>query len=205
MPTTVVIADDHAVTAAGISWALAEIVGFDVVGVAGNGIEAIMLIKKHRPDCAILDLTMPGANGLEVLIEGKRWSPRTRMAILTGSPSPAIFAQLVEAGIDGIFLKTSAPEDICAGMRDIANGMRVISPEIAAAVKSAGGTAGLTAREIEVLHGIARGLSNAQIGETLRVSPKTVDSHRTALMRKMGVHSSATLLVRALRDGLIDV
>jgi DNA-binding NarL/FixJ family response regulator len=205
MPTTIVIADDHAVTAAGISSVLAEIAGFDVVGIAGNGIDAIMLIKKHRPDCAVLDLTMPGANGLEVLIEGRRWSPRTRMAIVTGSPSPAIFAQLIEAGVDGIFLKTAAPEEICAGIRDIANGKRVISPDIARAVKAAGGTAGLTAREIEVLHGIARGLSNAQIGEALGVSPKTVDSHRTTLMRKMGVHSSATLLVRALRDGLIDV
>lgn len=205
MPTTVVIADDHAFTAAGISSALAEMVGFEVVGVAGNGIEAIMLIKKHRPDCAVLDLTMPGANGLEVFIEARRWSPRTRMAIVTGSPSPAIFAQLVEAGIDGIFLKNSAPEDICAGIRDIANGIRVIPPEIAGAVDTTGGTAGLTAREIEVLHGVARGLSNTQIGEALGVSPKTIDSHRTTLMRKMGVHSTATLLVRALRDGLIDV
>lgn len=205
MPTTVVIADDHAFTVAGISAALADTVGFDVVGVADNGIEAIMLIKKHRPDCAVLDLTMPGANGLEVFIEARRWSPRTRVAIVTGSPSLAIFAQLIEAGVDGIFLKNAAPEDICAGIRDIVNGMRVIAPEIASAVKAAGGTAGLTAREIEVLHGIARGLSNAQIGEALGVSPKTVDSHRTTLMRKMGVHSTATLLVRALRDGLIDV
>jgi DNA-binding NarL/FixJ family response regulator len=205
MPTTVVIADDHAFTVAGISSALTEMAGFNVVGVAHNGIEAIMLIKKHCPDCAVLDLTMPGANGLEVFIEARRWSPRTRTAIITGNPSPAIFAQLVEAGVDGIFLKNSAPEDICAGIRDMTRGKRVVAPEIMTAIKASRGTAGLTAREIEVLHGIARGLSNLQIADALGVSPKTVDSHRTTLMRKMGVHSTATLLVRALRDGLIDI
>ena len=203
MPTTVVIADDHAFTADGIAAALTEMAGFEVVGVAHNGIEAIMLIKKHRPDCAVLDLTMPGANGLEVFIEARRWSPQTRIAIVTGNPSPAMFAQLVESGIDGIFLKNAAPETICAGIRDMARGKRVIAAEIRTAIGA--GKTGLTAREIEVLHGIARGLSNAQIAEALGISPKTVDSHRTTLMRKMGVHSTATLLVRALKDGLIDI
>ena len=203
MPTTVVIADDHAFTADGIAAALTEMAGFEVVGVAHNGIEAIMLIKMHRPDCAVLDLTMPGANGLEVFIEARRWSPQTRTAIVTGNPSPAMFAQLVESGIDGIFLKNAAPETICAGIRDMARGKRVIAAEIRTAIGA--GKTGLTAREIEVLHGIARGLSNAQIAEALGISPKTIDSHRTTLMRKMGVHSTATLLVRALKDGLIDI
>ena len=203
MPTTVVIADDHAFTADGIAAALTEMAGFEVVGVAHNGIEAIMLIKKHRPDCAVLDLTMPGANGLEVFIEARRWSPQTRIAIVTGNPSPAMFAQLVESGIDGIFLKNAAPETICAGIRDMARGKRVIAAEVRTAIGA--GKTGLTAREIEVLHGIARGLSNAQIAEALGISPKTIDSHRTTLMRKMGVHSTATLLVRALKDGLIDI
>ena len=205
MPMTVVIADDHAFTVAGISAALTEMAEFDVVGVAHNGIEAIMLIKKHRPTCAVLDLTMPGANGLEVFIEAKRWSPGTRTAIVTGNPSPAIFAQLVEAGVDGIFLKNSSPEDICAGIRDVARGRKMITSEIVRVAKAARGTAGLTAREIEVLHGIARGLSNKHIADALGLSSKTVDSHRTTLLRKMGVHSTATLLVRALRDGLIDI
>ncbi len=205
MPTTVVIADDHAFTVAGISSALTQVAGFDVVGTASNGIDAIMLIKRHRPDCAVLDLTMPGANGLEVFIEARRWSPRTRVAIVTGSPSPAIFAQLAEVGVDGIFLKNASPEDICAGLRDVASGRRVIASEIERAIMAGPDAAGLTTREIEVLHGIARGLSNPLIAEALGVSPKTVDSHRTTLMRKMGVHSTATLLVRALRAGLIDI
>lgn len=205
MPITAVIADDHAFTVTGISATLAETVGFDIVGTADNGIEAIMLIKKHRPDCAILDLSMPGANGLEVFVEARRWSPQTRVAIITGNPSPAIFAQLVQAGIDGIFLKSAPPDEICAGLGAVARGTRVIAAEIGAILDPGGDQANLTAREIEVLHGIARGLSNMQIADMLGVSPKTVDSHRTTLMRKMDVHSTATLLVRAIRDGLIDV
>ena len=188
-----------------MSSALTQLVGFEVVGTASNGIDAIMLIKKHLPDCAVLDLTMPGANGLEVFIEARRWSPLTRVAIVTGNPSPAIFAQLAEAGVDGIFLKNASPEDICAGMREIALGRRVIASEIERAIRAGPDAAGLTTREIQVLHGIARGLSNPLIAEALGVSPKTVDSHRTTLMRKMGVHSTATLLVRALRAGLIDI
>ncbi|TVS19034.1 MAG: DNA-binding response regulator [Gammaproteobacteria bacterium] len=129
----------------------------------------------------------------------------TRVAIVTGNPSPAIFAQLAEAGVDGIFLKNASPEDICAGLCEIASGRRVIASEIDRAIRAGQDAAGLTTREIEVLHGIARGLSNPLIAEALGVSPKTVDSHRTTLMRKMGVHSTATLLVRALRAGLIDI
>ena len=205
MPITAVIADDHAFIVAGISAALAETFGFDIVGTARDGIEAIVLIKKHRPDCAILDLSMPGANGLEVFVEARRWSPQTRVAIVTGNPSAAMFAQLVGAGVDGIFLKSAPAEEICAGLGAVARGVRVIPPEIGAVGHPGRGKAELTAREIEVLHGIARGMSNAQVAELLGVSPKTVDSHRTTLMRKMDVHSTATLLVRAIRDGLIDV
>ncbi len=205
MPITAVVADDHAFVVAGISATLAETVGFDIVGTARDGIEAIVLIKKHRPDIAILDLSMPGANGLEVFVEARRWSPQTRVAIVTGNPSAAMFAQLVGAGVDGIFLKSAPAEEICAGLSAVARGIRVIPPEICAGGHPAHGKAELTAREIEVLHGIARGMSNVQVAESLGVSPKTVDSHRTTLMRKMDVHSTATLLVRAIRDGLIDV
>lgn len=205
MPKTVVIADDHAFTASGMRTAVAAMAGFSVVGVAANGIEAIALIKLHHPDCAVLDLSMPGANGLEVVMEAKRWSPQTRFAIITGNPSDALFVRLVEAGVRGIFLKSSPPEGICEGIRTIAGGGRVFAREVAERLGRAGEKPELTARELEVLHGVARGYSNSQIAGLLGVSPKTVDSHRTTLMRKMGVHSAAALLVRAMREGLIDV
>ena len=202
MSKKIVIADDHAFTVSGMVNLLDGIAGLEVVGVASNGIEAIAQIKKHQPDCAVIDLHMPGANGLETLIESQRWSPKTHYAIVTGDNSPTLFQELMDHGVDGIFLKNAPPEETCLAIEQIAHGKKVVSKEIQ---KNALQKERLTARETEILHAISRGHSNNEIADILGISPKTVDSHRTSLMRKMDVHSTATLLVRAMRDGLIDV
>ena len=203
--TTVVLADDHAFTLEGMKTALGLINGFSVVATASNGIEAISMIKKLQPDCALLDLSMPGANGLETLIEARRWSPNTKFAIVTGNPSPAIFDQLLEANVSGLFLKNAPPAEICEGIAKIVGGEMVISPAAKKILDDQKVTSEITPREIEVLQCIARGQSNNQMAQHLGISPKTIDSHRTSLMKKMSVHSTAALLVRAMKDGLIDV
>lgn len=185
--------------------AIGAMFDFEIVGTAATGIAAIAAIRRLRPDCAVLDLSMPGASGLEVLIEARRWSPQTRVVIITGNASPTVLAQLVEAEPDGVFLKSGPVDEFCDGLRRIAAGNRVVGDEVARLVGAGRENPGLTGREIEVLSCIARGMSNTQIGSHLGVSAKTVDSHRTSLMRKLGVHSTATLLVRAMRDGLIDI
>ena len=205
MPTTILIADDHALTAQGTRAAIESMFDFEVVGMVSNGIEAIAAIKRHKPDCALLDLIMPGATGLEVMIEAQRWSPQTRVAVITGSPSTGSLQQLVERGAEGIFLKSAPIEELCDGLRDIASGRRVVGAGAEEILARSRGTGELSRREIEVLHCIARGLSNSGIADHLCISPKTVDSHRTNLMRKLNVNSTATLLVQAMRDGLIDV
>lgn len=192
-------------TAEGTRAAIASMNGFDVVGIVTNGIEAIAAVKRLKPDCAVLDIAMPGASGLEVLIEARRWSPQTRIAIVTGSPSAGIFRQLVDAGAQGIFLKSSSVEELRDGIRDVASGRKVVGAGVENILAEASGNSELSRRETEVLQCIARGLSNPGIAEQLGISPKTVDTHRTSLMRKLGAHSTATLLVRAIRDGLIDV
>jgi DNA-binding NarL/FixJ family response regulator len=185
--------------------ALDAIDGLEVVATASNGIEAISLIKRLQPDCALLDLSMPGANGLETLIEAKRWSPNTKFAIVTGNPSAAIFNQLLEADVSGLFLKNAPPAEICEGIEAVANGGIVISREAQKILDEQKSNSEMTPREIEVLQCIARGQSNNKIAHHLGVSPKTVDSHRTSLMKKMSVHSTAALLVKAMKNGLIDV
>ena len=205
MPATIVIADDHALIASGLRATLESRPGLVIAGIAANGIEAIALIKKHRPDCAVLDMSMPGASGLEVMLESKRWSPNTRCVVVTGNPAPALFDRLIESGVDGIFLKSSDPDRICDGILTVINGGRAITPEVRALLNKKADAPDLTSRELEVLQGIARGYSNGRIAEVLGVSPKTVDSHRTSLMRKMGVRTVATLLVSAMRKGLIGV
>jgi DNA-binding NarL/FixJ family response regulator len=200
---TIVIADDHAFTASGMVTALEKDGRCKVLGTASNGIEAIAMIKKHAPDCAVLDLAMPGANGIEVMLECRRWSPGTRIAVLTGSNSPSIFQELQKAGVNGIFIKNSPPEDTCQGIYDVALGKQIFGAGVEKLLDAAAQSEKMTPRELEVLIGLSKGLTNQGIAERLGVSPKTVDSHRTTLMRKMGVNSVATLLVKAMRDGLI--
>ena len=201
---TVLIADDHDVTSRGLAEAVARTQGLTVVGRAADGLEAIALVKRLRPDCAVLDLMMPGANGLQVMIEARRWSPDTRFVVLTGSPAAGAFRELVHAGVEGLLVKNAPAEAICAAIARVAEGERVIAPEAEAILERAARAQSLTARETEVLHGIAAGLANGGIAERLGVSAKTVDSHRTSLMRKLGVNSTAALLMLAVRDGLID-
>lgn len=179
--------------------------GVEVVGIASNGIEAIAMIKAHAPDCAVLDLTMPGANGLEVFLEARRWSPETRFALVTGNFLPGVFRELAEAGAHGIFMKNEPAADICEGVLAVASGETRMSDAVASALAEGEVREKLTARELEILQGVARGLSNNQMAERFAISAKTIDSHRTSLMRKLGVHSTAALLVRAMRLGLIDV
>ena len=176
-----------------------------MVGRAGNGIEAISVIKKHTPDCAILDLSMPGANGLEVFMEAKRWSPETRFEIVTGISAAVLFQQLYDAGIDVLFVKNSPPEEIRDGILQVLEGERVISKAAQDAIKKVEKYKNLSEREIEVLKAISKGLTNRQLADILGLSPKTVDNHRTSLLRKMNVNSTASLLVAAMRMGLLDV
>lgn len=205
MPVTVVIADDHALTVRGMVSALLARGGFEVVATADNGMDAIVAAKVHQPDIMLLDMSMPDATGLEVFAEVRRWSPDTRTAIITGNPTPALFAQLESAGIEGLFLKNAPVDEICAGISRIAMGERVISEGAQAAIDAAADREPISPRELEVLQGIANGLTNARIAERLSISPKTVDNHRTNLMRKLDVKSSASLIVEAVKSGLIDV
>lgn len=203
MQKTIVVADDHAITAQGLAAALDARKDCKVVAIANNGIEAISLIRQHTPDCAVLDLEMPGANGFEVLMECKRWVPHVRIMVITGAALSAKFFQLQKAGACGIFSKTETPEVICQGIYDVACGKQAFGAEVKKYLESVQEAQKLTARELEVLIGLSRGLSNQGIADRLGISPKTIDSHRTTLMRKMGVRSTASLMVRSMRDGLI--
>ena len=175
-----------------------------MIGSVTNGIEAIVEIRRQAPDCAILDYNMPGANGLEVFLESKRWSPQTRFVLLTGSTSAETVGRLVAAGIEGVALKDSTETQIAAIVRGVCAGRRMIGESAQNLLDAARGTVPLTERELTVLQAIARGHTNASAAESLGVSPKTIDSHRTSLMRKFEVSSTASLLVAAMRAGLLD-
>ncbi len=205
MTTRVVLADDHPLALAGLADALSRSEGFEIVGRADNGINAIALIKRLNPDCAVLDLTMPGATGLEVVLECRRWSVETRFVVVTGTGSPALLQELQSAGVQGLFLKNAPIDEIIDGIRKVAGGATAMSEQAGRILNAAEDGNSLTARELQVLQAIARGQTNQAASEALGISPKTIDTHRTNLMRKLGVRSTASLLVRAMRDGLIDL
>lgn len=204
MPTRILIAEDHLFVSQSLAAALATIAGMTVVGSVANGIEAISAIRRLNPDCAILDYNMPGANGLEVFLEARRWSPETRFILLTGSAQPEIVARMVEAGVHGVMLKDVSDTEIIEVVKQVCAGKTVIAPSARRLLDGAQQGVPMTQREMAVLQAIARGHSNASAAALLGVSPKTVDSHRTSLMRKLNVHSTASLLLAAVRAGLLD-
>lgn len=205
MQSTILIADDHALSGEGIRSILAPLDHIKILDIANNGIEAITLIRKNRPDCALIDLVMPGANGLDVLIDAKRWSPNTKVVIITGNSSPKQFQLLKDAGVDGILLKNSAPEKIIANVQSVLDGNFVFPDEVRKIIEESDNKRPLTKRELEVLVGVSKGLSNQKISDMLGISHKTVDTHRTNLMRKFEVNSTPSLLLKAMREGYLEV
>jgi len=176
-----------------------------VVGIVKNGIDAIAEIKLKKPEGALLDLSMPGANGLEVFMEAKRWSPLTQFAIITGRSAAPLFKTIYDAGIDGLFVKSEAPQNIREGIVEMLSGKRFISPEAQTIIMNSQNAPELSKREYQVLQALARGHTNRKIANILGLSPKTVDTHRTNLLRKMNVTSTASLLVSAMRQDMIDI
>ena len=200
----VLIADDHGIVRGAVRLILEAIVGVEIVGEAEDGLSAIALAKRLKPDLLILDVAMPQAGGLAVLGEVRRWSPDTRVAVLTGISRGVTLAQLHASGAVGLLLKSCTPQELDHGLRCIVAGEEYVAEGVRALLGESERGAGLTMRERQVLSLAAQGKSNAEIAALLNISPKTVDNHRTNLMRKLDVHSAAGLTAVALREGLLD-
>lgn len=147
---------------------------------------------------------MPLARGMEVYGELRRWTPEVRIAVVTGFNAAGSLADWVAAGVDGVFLKTTPPEEMTIGFKLLLQGENYVAKEVLQRLERDEDVKELSPRERQILHLIAEGCSNAAIAERLSVSAKTVDNHRTRLMAKLGVHSVAQLLSYALKEGLLD-
>lgn len=200
---TVIIADDHALIRQGIQQIM-ETAGLTVIAEAADGLEAIALVRKHRPDLLVLDIAMPYARGIEVFGEVKRWSPDTKVIVFSGMTSAGLIGELDSAGVDAIFLKRENLDAFSRSIRQVLMGRRILGPGVEPLLAANLGSSGLTVRERQVLSMIAQGMSNRDIAERLGVSLKTVDNHRTNLMRKLGAHSAGELLAHATREGLLE-
>lgn len=207
---TVVIADDHQIVREGLKAALSEpgrVIeqGFEIVAECDNGMDAIVAMKVHDPDLAIIDVQMPLVNGVEAIIEIRRWRPRCKVIALTGVTAPGLLRQLVDANVDGLFAKQADVTRLYDEIPNILGGATFFDQIFRTALSQVSeGSGSLTGREQQTLNMIVRGLSTAEIGASLGISPKTVEKHRTSLMAKLQVKSVAQLLALALKDGLID-
>lgn len=201
---TVVIADDHALVRNALNDILLKIDGVSVVGEAENGVEAIAAAKSLKPDMLTLDSGMPLAQGMEVYGEVRRWAPDTSIAVVTGFTGVGHLADWVAAGVEGLFLKTCSPDQLAEGFSQILNGGTFFSDAVMNLLEGAPEIATLTLRERQILHLVAEGRSNKEIANQLSISPKTVDNHRSRMMGKIGVRSTAQLLAYALKEGLLD-
>ncbi|WP_162789554.1 response regulator transcription factor [Altererythrobacter sp. ZODW24] len=200
----ILICDDHEIVRQGLAESITAVDGWEIVGEAANGLEAISRAKELKPDLIILDSAMPFARGIEVFSEVKRWQPKVKVAVLTGFTSARLLADWLDSGIDGLFLKSGPSTEITEGITTILAGGKFISEQAAEIVAKAGASPSLTAREHEVLNLICAGNSNIAIAERLGISSKTVEKHRGSLMNKLDVHSVSDLMTFALREGLLD-
>ena len=214
--TTIVLADDHPIVRQGMRGLLESEPGFVVVGEAGDGREAVELVERLQPDIAILDLMMPELNGLEVARRALRLSSRIRVVILSMYSDEPHVLEALRAGAMAYVLKGTSTETLIFALREAMAGRRYLSPplsdravevylaQIGTAERPTDRYESLTAREREVLELVARGASYAEIADKLTISPRTAETHRTNLMRKLDLKTSADITLYAVQRGLID-
>lgn len=200
-----IIADDHSLMRNGVRQMLADVDNIDIVAEAANGIEAVSSVKRHQPDLLIVDIAMPYANGIEVIEEAKRWSPHTHCVVLTGMTSIPLLYQATQVGASGVFHKSGDVEELIAAVPRILNNEIVHSAKFDGALSRHTRYASLSPREVEILQCLVRGESPKEVAQKLNISRNTVDKHRTSVMRKLDVHSSAALIAQAYRDGMFDL
>jgi two-component system response regulator NreC len=206
----IVVADDHAIVRAGVRAILQSKGDVVIAAEADSGRTALEAVARHRPDVLVIDLTMPELNGMEAIGRVRALSPATKVLVLSMHAAPEFVRPALRAGALGYVVKGSGLDDLVLAIRTVAAGERFLDTQAHAASlnedfepESADDLERLTPREREVLQLVAEGFTNREIAERLGVAAKTVDVHRTSLMKKLDLHSAQALTRFALRRGLI--
>jgi DNA-binding NarL/FixJ family response regulator len=211
-PIRVLLADDHKLVRAGFRAMLNALGNVEVVAETGDGREALELLEKHRPDVALVDITMPSLTGLEVARRVSRDFPNVRIIILSMHTTEDYIARAIRAGVAGYLLKNADPVELELAIRAALKGDMYLSPAVSKQMvenymRCLGpeDTAGepLTARQREILQLIAEGKATKDIAAILDVSVKTIETHRKQLMDRLGIHDVAGLVRYAIRSGII--
>lgn len=213
--TTIILAEDHQIVREALRLLLETQPDFHVLAETGDGLEALRLTEKHKPDILIADMMMPGLSGLEVVRGTRRVSPATRVIMLSMHDTESYVVETLQAGASGYVLKRSSSQELIYAIRQALAGSLYLSPSLNeraiqaymqrsqdARLEEPYET--LTPREREVFQLAAQGLSNPQIAERLSLSARTVEMHRANLMKKLGLKSQTDLVKYAVRRGAIE-
>lgn len=208
MAVRVLLADDHVIVRQGLR-ALLESDGFEVVGEASTGHEAIDMVQRLHPEVAVLDISMPLLNGIDAAREITRAAPRTKILLLTMFAEEHYVLEALRAGASAYILKTKAAGELVHAIREVCKGETYLGAGVSRTVvqaylaKAENPTDPLTSRERQVIQLVAEGKTTKEIATVLGVSTKTAESHRTNIMDKLNIHDTAGLVRYAIRTGII--
>ena len=211
MSVRILIADDHGVVRKGLRTLLESVKGWRVCAEATSGRDAVAEVKRYKPDVAILDIAMPGLNGVEAARQISKSSPQTRMLILSMHKSEKLVREVIEAGAHGYLLKDDADSDLVAAVDALRQHKPYFSfkvAQLAAREKKSSGEEGrrhrLTPRQLEIIQLLAEGKSNKEVATILNISVKTAETHRANIMLKLDLHSITDLVHYAIRNEIIQ-
>ena len=202
---SILIVDDHPVVRAGLASMLGTQESLDVVGAAWNGQEAFALIERHRPQVMLLDLRMPGMNGIETLQALRSFPEPPRVLVLTNFETDEDVYRAVRAGSQGYLLKSTTQQEMVEAIKAVAAGRHYFPPHIASRLAQRMSRSNLTAREKEILEMMSKGLTNKQIGSALSISANTARNHVNSIIEKLDVADRTEAVTTAIQQGLLDV
>jgi two-component system response regulator NreC len=215
MTVTVLLADDHPIVRHGLRHLLEEETSLKIVGEASDGLQAVQLVEKFRPTVLIVDIMMPGLNGLEVLKQVKERSPNTCSIVLSMQSADVYVVEALKAGALGYVLKETGPSELVNAVQQVVQGKRYLSArlserliDVLLQVKdelTLDPYETLTNREREILHMAAEGMTTAAIAKRLSISPRTAELHRGRMMNKLGLNNQTDLIRYALKRGILPL
>ena len=213
--TTIILADDHPIVRRGLRSVLEAEKNFSLIGEAGDGLEAVRMVENLQPDILITDMMMPGLTGLEVTRQVRYRVPKTKIIILSMHASESYVLEALRNGANGYVLKDTVSEELVEAIRDVIAGRRYLSSQLSERaietyILKAESTPedsydSLTTREREVLKLAAEGSTNNEIAERLFISPRTAETHRANLMKKLALSNHTELIRYAIRRGVLSL
>lgn len=210
-PIRVALCDDHRIVVDGLKQLLTDAPGIECVGTAAGGAEALYLLEHIAVDVLITDLDMPGMDGAQLTQRIRERKDAAKVIVLSMHEEAAVVQRVLDLGADGYLVKSAGKDEVLLAIRNVHAGRKHFSSDLFSSLLKQRAAASngrevlkeLSEREVEVLAALAEGLSNKQIGERLFISPRTVDTHRTNLMRKLDTHNVAGLVRLAIQAGLV--